>query len=80
MFFNLTYLKAKTNVRKVLIRGMQFADDSAVTTHTPRNFSHWWLTAHMPAAASREGRQGRQSLGPPSEMGLRVECLFFTTG
>ena len=32
--FNLGRLKAKTKVRKVLIRDMQFADDAAVVTHT----------------------------------------------
>ena len=32
--FNLTRLRAKTKVRKVLIRGMLFADDAAVATHT----------------------------------------------
>ena len=32
--FNLARLRAKTKVRKVLIRDMRFADDSAVATHT----------------------------------------------
>ena len=33
-FFNLARLRAKTKVRKVLIRDMLFADDAAVATHT----------------------------------------------
>ena len=32
--FNLARLRAKTKVRKVLIRDMLFADDAAVVTHT----------------------------------------------
>ena len=32
--FNLARLRAKTKVRKVLIRDMLFADDAAVATHT----------------------------------------------
>ena len=32
--FNLARLRAKTNVRKVLIRDILFADDAAVATHT----------------------------------------------
>ena len=34
--FNLARLRAKTKVRKVLIRNMLFADDAAVATHTQR--------------------------------------------
>ena len=34
--FNLARLRAKTKVRKVLIRDMLFADDAAVATHTQR--------------------------------------------
>ena len=33
-FFNVARLRAKTKVRKVLIRDMLFADDAAVSTHT----------------------------------------------
>ena len=32
--FNLAHLRAKTNVRKYLIRDMLFADDATVATHT----------------------------------------------
>ena len=32
--FNLARLRTKTKVRKVLVRGMLFADDAAVATHT----------------------------------------------
>ena len=32
--FNLACLRAKTKVRKVLVRDMLFADDAAVATHT----------------------------------------------
>ena len=34
--FNLAHLKARTKVRKALIRDMLFADDAAVMTHTQR--------------------------------------------
>ena len=34
--FNLTRLRAKTKVRKAVIRDMLFADDAAVTTHTQK--------------------------------------------
>ena len=36
--FNLARLRAKTEVRKVLIRDMLFADDAAVATHTQEEF------------------------------------------
>ena len=32
--FNLARLRAKTKVRKVLVREMLFADDAAITAHT----------------------------------------------
>ena len=38
--FNLSRLKAKTKVRKVLIREMLFADDAALTSHTEEGLQH----------------------------------------
>ena len=35
--FNVTRLRAKTKVRRVLIREMLFADDAALATHTEEN-------------------------------------------
>ena len=36
--FNFARLRAKTKVRKFLIRDMLFADDAAVATHTQKEF------------------------------------------
>lgn len=36
-FFNITKLRAKTKVHKIIIRNMLFADDTAVTSHTEQD-------------------------------------------
>ena len=48
--FNLARLQAKTEVRKVLIREMLFADNAALTAHT-EGALQWFITSFANACS-----------------------------